>query len=72
MSNVQYKVGDTIIQHPFGCAEAAREVFVERRVSNIKNGRAGFDGVSGVLSVWGYDSEVVRVVSGPARFRGED
>jgi hypothetical protein len=30
---------------------------------NIKNGRAGFDGVTdGGLSVWGYDEDVASVV----------
>ena len=65
MSDVSYKVGDIIEQHCFGCKESARLVRVTTKHSNVKNAKKGFDGVmvNGGYTVWGYDSDVFRVVT---------
>ena len=61
---VQYSVGDIIEQHCFGMAHHARLVRVTARHKDVKNGRPGFDGfLAGcALEVWGYDTDVFRVV----------
>jgi hypothetical protein len=72
---VAYKVGDVIEQACFGMMDCKRIVIVTERESDVKNGRPGF---SGRLcdeqgqeicqddrignGVWGYDTDVVRVV----------
>ena len=66
MSN--YKVGDAVVQWCFGLPETARIVIIERKLSVVKNGRAGFDGhLLGGLSVWGYDEDVQCVVPRKAK-----
>lgn len=61
----KYKIGDTITYSPFG--GGARTVKVTAKDSNIKNGRAGFDGVlvgagpDDCPEVWGYDDQIIRV-----------
>jgi len=61
--NTPYRVGDRIVQHCFSDSRNARSVTVQAKHRNIKNGRAGFDGVTdGGLSVWGYDEDVAYVI----------
>ena len=61
--NTSYRVGDVIEQWCFGVAESARLVRITAKYTDIKNGRAGFDGyTSNGCSVWGYDEDVHRVV----------
>lgn len=62
---VTYKVGDTIEYTTFG--GDVRRVTVTAKHRNVKNGRAGFDAAmnnsdGGGVSVWGYDSDVLRVI----------
>ena len=64
-TTIPYRVGDTIIQRTF--IGIIRTVKVASRDPDIKNGRSGFDGTvaegpAAGASVWGYDSQVVRVV----------
>ena len=64
-----YKVGSVIEYSPFG--GGCRRVVVEEKEDDIKNGRPGFsghqvgagprDGLGG--GVWGYDDQIIRVVS---------
>jgi len=64
MSNLPYKIGDRILQHCFGEPKTARRVRVTDKHKNVKNGRSGFDGVAdGGMEVWGYDEEVMEVIS---------
>lgn len=66
---VPYNIGDRIIQYCFGLPEAVREVLVTAKFADVKNGEAGFDGVtSGGLTVWGYDDDVaVNITSQESR-----
>lgn len=61
----QYEVGDVIEYVAF--AGERRQVRVTFKSSDIKNGRPGFDGeLAGGgpgSEVWGYDSQIVRVVA---------
>lgn len=58
-----YKAGDRIVQWCFGDPSCERKVTVTARIRNIKNGRAGFDGVTDEgLCVWGYDEDVAYVL----------
>ena len=65
-SSKSYKVGDTIEYTSFG--GDSRIVKVTASFEDVKNGRPGFDGtiVGGPVSdwddVWGYDSQITRVV----------
>jgi hypothetical protein len=61
---INYKAGDVVEQWCFGCPEASRMVVVDARYSEVKNGRAGFDGhlLGSGVNVWGYDSDVHRVL----------
>ncbi len=60
---VNYKVGDRIEQWCFGSPKHARIVTVTEKHADVKNGRAGFDGVmDDGFTVWGYDSDVHRVL----------
>jgi hypothetical protein len=66
-----YKQGDIIRYNAFG--GCGRTVLVEEKDDDIKNGRPGFHGVmvdsnlkplpeKDGMGVWGYDSQIVRVV----------
>jgi hypothetical protein len=57
------QIGDVIIYEAFGGER--RTVKVNFVSQDIKNGRAGFDGVTvdGNESVWGYCSQIVKYVS---------
>ena len=55
---IEYNVGDVIEYQPF--AGPRRIVTVENKEDNIKNGYSGFDAVEGY---WGYDDQIIRVVS---------
>ena len=70
MSNFNYKAGSVIEYRCFG--GDLRRVVVEYRDDDIKNGCPGFVGmptkgpstINGVTAgVWGYDSQIVAVVS---------
>ena len=63
---MKYDTGDVITYRAFG--GEIRKVLVIGKVSNIKNGLGGFDGLiikeNGDLdkiAVWGYDYQVVEV-----------
>ena len=71
---MDYKVGDVIEHWSFGLQSAMRIVKVTERDAAVKNGRSGFSGhvVSSNperhgMPVWGYDSEVKRVLLGGAQ-----
>lgn len=66
---IYYEVGDVIEQHCFGDASTARLVRVTHKHANVKNAKKGFDGVmvNGGCAVWGYDSDVFRVVTSAAK-----
>lgn len=58
-----YTIGDTITYRDFN--GGLRKVQVTDKDADIKNGRAGFDGVvltgdQAGLRVWGYDDQIVR------------
>jgi len=57
------QVGDVIIYESLGYDR--REIKVTSVSKDIKNGRAGFDGVTvdGNQKVWGYCSQIVKYVS---------
>lgn len=58
---IEYKVGDVIAYSPFGGGE--RVVVVSNR--DVHNGRGAFDGSlrdDPTFGVWGYDSQITRVV----------
>jgi len=67
---MKYKVGDIIEYRTFG--GELRKVKVEIKEEDVKNGRPGFDGTiidmankdNKILqdSVWGYDSQITRVI----------
>lgn len=63
---MQYNIGSVIVYRSFGGSR--RTVKVENMEDDIKNGRPGFDGtliVNGEETdegVWGYDSQIERVV----------
>ena len=57
-----YNVGDTVRYETF--TGELRTVRITAKISQIKNGRDGFDGyVAGDknYTVWGYDSQIIRV-----------
>ncbi len=57
---MNYGIGDTVIYLPFCGPE--REVKVQEKDEDIKNGRPGFAGqMPDGAAVWGYDSQVVAV-----------
>lgn len=66
---MEYKIGSVITYQPFG--GGLRRVRVTEKSEDIKNGRAGFDGVLVVTvndhdhvtsdRVWGYDSQIISV-----------
>ena len=58
-----YGPGDTIEYRTF--SGRSRRVVVEFRDDDIKDGQPGFDGleVGTQEGVWGYDDQVVRVIS---------
>lgn len=65
---MDYKVGDTVV---YASADGQRSILVDDKDPDIKNGRPGFGGtvVRGPLkgmSVWGYDEQIVEVVSNGA------
>lgn len=60
---MDFKTGDIIEYTPFG--GGTRRVEVTEMHADIKNGRAGFDGIlvdSNRDEVWGYTDQVTRVV----------
>jgi hypothetical protein len=67
MTNIEcYDVGSIIVYRPFGGGE--RMVKVTAKESDVKNGESGFDGeiIDGAedgREVWGYDSQILRVVN---------
>lgn len=64
---MQYNEGSVIVYVSFGGGR--RTVKVESKEEDIKNGRPGFDGILIVNGketedgVWGYDDQIVRVLS---------
>ena len=59
---ISYNVGDTIQYRDFG--GNLRTVLVSGREENIKNDEPGFFGtMEDDMGVWGYDDQIVRVVS---------
>jgi len=54
-----YEIGQVVKYKTFG--GEVRKVKVTLRESNIKNGRAGFDGVDlrSRRTVWGYDEQII-------------
>ena len=71
MRNMRYKEGDIIRYNAFG--GLSRNVLVEEKDDDIKNGRPGFSGVhldpdlkpypeKDGMGVWGYDAQIVQVV----------
>lgn len=63
---IKYNVGDVIRYQPFG--GGWRDVLVDEKDDDIKNGRSGFGGriVSGPdtgMGVWGYDYQIVKVLT---------
>ena len=59
---IKYKVGDTIQYRDFG--GNLRTVLVNGREEDIKNGEPGFFGsMEDGMGAWGYDDQIVRVVS---------
>lgn len=62
MIDKTYKVGDTVRYETF--TGEVRTVKVTAKLDDIKNGRAGFDGVDDNgkgMNVWGYNSQILRV-----------
>ena len=62
----EYTVGSIVEYAAFG--GGLRIVRITSRHSNIKNGRAGFDAeyLDGKdYDVWGYDSQITRVLQNP-------
>ena len=58
----EVQVGDKIIYRPFGGTDC--QVLVQEIDRDIKNGRAGFAGVTtDGLQVWGYCSQIARYLS---------
>ncbi len=60
---LKYRVGSTITYKAFG--GVVRNVVVENKERDIKNGRPGFDGhmeYKKSAGVWGYDDQIVHVV----------
>lgn len=62
---MDYGIGSVIEYSPFG--GGTRQVKVDEKNSDIKNGRPGFGGdllgVGERMSVWGYDSQITAVLS---------
>ena len=57
-----YKVGDTVRYETF--TGELRTIKVTEKLDEVKNGRAGFSGVDANgkgMSVWGYNSQILRV-----------
>lgn len=59
-----YEIGDFVTYKTFG--DALRTVRVTGKHDDIKNGRAGFDGILDYATpyqttVWGYDSQITGV-----------
>jgi hypothetical protein len=58
---IDYQIGDTVMYRTL--TGSLRVCRVESREDNIKNGLPGFSAVmADGMSVWGYDSDVIRVV----------
>lgn len=62
---MKYSVGDEIVYRAFG--GTARQVLVDDKDSDIKNGRPGFGGIVTCgpdkgMDVWGYDDQIVEVL----------
>ena len=63
---MNYQVGDTIEYTTFD--GSVRRVLVDNKEVDIKNGRAGFTGMTisryavGPAHVWGYDHQIIRVL----------
>jgi hypothetical protein len=61
---MNYKIGDRVFYYSGG---VVREVLVDEKESDIKNGCPGFGGTvlndpDKGMSVWGYDSQIERVI----------
>lgn len=71
---MNYSVGDIIEYRTFD--DSVRMVRVTVKHADVKRGKPGFDGVliapSPHPDVWGYDSQIVRVVEPPAGSSGVD
>tara|TARA_B100000287_G_C20375969_1_gene679593 strand:+ start:44 stop:238 length:195 start_codon:yes stop_codon:yes gene_type:complete len=62
---MKYRKGSIIEYKTFD--GSLRKVLVTDKVSDIKNGKNGFDGLivgdgNGKFAVWGYDHQIIRVV----------
>ena len=61
--NISYTVGSTI---EYQSTSGRRVVKVSERIPNIRRGEPGFIGTlvgqTPVLEVWGYDSDVIRLI----------
>ena len=67
-TRINYGIGDRVAYRTFG--GASRIVEVTFKCEDIKNGRAGFDGlvVNGTeagMSVWGYDDQIIATTARP-------
>lgn len=61
MLHNSYRVGSRIEYTPFG--GDYRVVTVDNKEEDVKNGRAGFDGMTDDgLGVWGYDDQITRII----------
>ena len=62
MDKLNYKAGSIIKYRPF--TGPVREVLVENREEDVKNGRPGFVGTwfAWGEDVWGYDDQIIEVV----------
>jgi hypothetical protein len=61
---MKYKAGDVIWYRPFG--GGLRQVRVVERLSDVKHGRSGLDGIvvrgpEKGAAVWGYDHQIVKL-----------
>jgi hypothetical protein len=58
---MDYTEGSIIAYYAFG--NEYREVLVETKEDDVKNGQPGFDGTTtDGLNVWGYDSQIITVI----------
>ena len=65
--NHVYKVGSIVTYNTWG--DTPRQVTIDLRMNDIKNGEPGFDGTivgsgkdgNAPYTVWGYDDQIVRV-----------
>lgn len=61
----RYRVGSVVRYLTFCCdlGGPGRTVTVTSKEADVKNGRPGFSGTNEHGNYWGYDSQIVEVVS---------